>query len=105
MQQISELPISELLMAVLDKVVGFVLFFLCFCWLMADEHDHRSALLVGTYANSILYTLELLAVIRYYSVSKSKRDPLLLQAIVYFTFVVDTVSTIFTYICVYLVCN
>jgi len=67
----------------------------------------RSSCTVGTYANSILYTLELVAVIRYYQASKFKRnqDSPLLQAMVYFTFVVDTVSTISSYASVYLVCK
>ena len=64
-----------------------------------------SGFLVGTYANSILYTLEGIAVIQYYSASKHRRDSLLLQAMVYFTFVVDSVSTISSYASVYLVCN
>jgi len=66
---------------------------------------NSSAPLVGSYANSILYALELLAVIRYYSVSKHKQDSLLFQAMIYFTFVVDTVSTVLIYATVYLVCN
>jgi len=61
--------------------------------------------LVGTYANSILYTLEVIAVIRYNSITERNRDSLLLQTVVYFTLVVDTVSTISTYVSVYLVCN
>ena len=70
---------------------------------MTDQHD--SGLLVGTYGNSILYTLELVAVIQYYSVSKRSQDSLLFQAMVYFTFVVDTVSTIAACTYFYLVCN
>jgi len=70
---------------------------------MTDQHD--SGLLVGTYGNSILYTLELVAVIQYYSVSKRSQDSLLFHAMVYFTFAVDTVSTISACACVYLVCN
>ena len=62
--------------------------------------------LVGTYGNSILYTLELLAIIQYYSTSKHNyQDSRLLQAMVYFTFVVDTVSTVVDYACVYFVCD
>jgi hypothetical protein len=64
-----------------------------------------SALLVGTYGNSILYTLEVLAVIRYYSTSKHNHDSGLFQAMIYFTFLLDTVCTISTYACVYLVCK
>jgi hypothetical protein len=60
---------------------------------------------VGTYANLILYTLELVAVIQYYSVSKRSQDSLLFRAMVYFTFVVDTVSTIAACAGLYLVCN
>jgi hypothetical protein len=65
-----------------------------------------STILVGTYGNSILYTLELLAVVQYYSTSKhNNQDSRLLQAMVYFTFVVDTVSTLVNYACVYFVCD
>ena len=64
-----------------------------------------SPLLVGTYANSILYTLELVAVIQYYTASKHNKDSLPLQGMVYFTFVVDAASTTSAYACVYLVCN
>jgi hypothetical protein len=64
-----------------------------------------SALLVGTYVNSILYTLEILAVVRYYSTSKHNHDSGLFQAMIYFTFLLDTVCTISTYACVYLVCK
>lgn len=64
-----------------------------------------SGLLVGTYGNSILYTLELVAIVRYYTASKRHQDSLPLQAVVYFTFIVDTISTIATYASVYLVCN
>jgi len=60
---------------------------------------------VGTYGNSILYTLELVAIVRYYTASKRHQDSLPLQAVVYFTFIVDTISTIATYASVYLVCN
>jgi hypothetical protein len=68
--------------AVLDKIIG--------------------APLAGTYANSILYTLEGLAVIHYYSSTKRNQDSRWLQAMVYFTFFIDTICTIFTYISVYL---
>ena len=62
--------------------------------------------LVGTYGNSILYTLELLAIVQYYSTSKhNNQDSRLFQALVYFTFVVDTVSTVVNYACVYFVCD
>ena len=64
-----------------------------------------SGLLVGTYANSILYTLELVAVIQYYQASERNQDSPLFQAMVYFTFVVDTVSTISSYTSVYLACK
>jgi len=60
---------------------------------------------VGTYANSILYTLELLAVIQFYSASKRNDDSPRFQAVVYFMFVVDTVCTVANYANVYLVCN
>jgi len=62
------------------------------------------ALLVGTYGNSILYTLELVGVTRYYLLAASKRhkDTLPLQAMVYFIFLMDTVSTLATYASVYL---
>jgi len=50
----------------------------------------------------ILYTLELVAVIRYYSISKRSQDSLLFHAMVYCTFVVDTVSTIAACVCIYL---
>jgi len=66
-------------MAILDKVLG--------------------GLLVGSYANSILYTLELVAVIQYY---KRNQDSRLFHAMVYSTFVVDTVSTMAACACVYL---
>jgi len=61
-----------------------------------------SGLLVGTYSNSIPYTLELVAVIQ---ASKRNQDSPLFQAMVYFTFVVDTVSTISSYTSVYLACK
>jgi hypothetical protein len=64
-----------------------------------------SPYLVGTYVNSILYTLEGVAVIQYYRASRRNQDPLLLQVMVYFTFLADTVSTVSTYATVYLVCN
>jgi hypothetical protein len=65
-----------------------------------------STILVGTYGNSILYTLELLAIVQYYSTSKhNNQDSRLFQALVYFTFVVDTVSTVVNYACVYFVCD
>jgi hypothetical protein len=50
----------------------------------------------------MLYTLELVAVIQYY---KHNQDSRLFNAMVYFTFVVDTVSTMAACACVYLVCN
>ena len=93
------------IMADLDKLLGFVvlsvqvLFDDLPAWMLV------SGPLVGTYANSILYTLEVIAVIRYNSITERNRDSLLLQAVVYFTLVVDTVSTISTYVSVYLVCN
>ena len=92
-------------MSGIDKLLGFV-FRSAFCgwWLMSN--NIVSTILVGTYGNSILYTLELLAVIQYYSTSKhNNQDPRLLQAMVYFTFVVDTVSTLVNYACVYFVCD
>jgi len=64
-----------------------------------------SGLVVGSYANSILYILEVVTVIQYYSATKRKQDTRLFQAMVYFTFLVDTVSTISSYVTVYLVCN
>jgi hypothetical protein len=64
-----------------------------------------SAHLVCTYGNLILYTLELVAVIQYYySVSKHK-DSLLVQAMVYFTFLEDTACTAANCAGIYLVCN
>jgi len=68
-------------MAILDKVLGGVL--------------------VGSYANSILYTLELVAVIQYYK-RNYWQDSRLFHAMVYSTFVVDTVSTMAACACVYL---
>ena len=67
---------------------------------MTDQHD--SGLLVGTYGNLIMYTLELVAVIQYY---KRNQDSRLFHAMVYFTFAVDTVSTMAVCACIYLVCN
>jgi hypothetical protein len=66
------------IMGLLDKVLG--------------------GILVGSYANLILYTLELVAVIRYY---KRNQDSRLFHAMIFFTFVVDTASTISTCTCVY----
>ena len=65
----------------------------------------RSAPLVGSYVNSILYTLEGVAVIQYYKASKHNQDSRPLQAMVYVMFVVDTVSTISVYASVYWVCS
>jgi hypothetical protein len=62
-----------------------------------------SAILVGSYANSILYTLEVLAVIQYHLARKHNRDSLPFQAMVYFTLFVDTASTFSTCALVYLV--
>jgi hypothetical protein len=71
--------------------------------LMTDQHV--SPLLIGAYVNSIMYTLEGIAVIQYYLATKHNQDSLLFQVMVYFTFVVDTVSTCVTCVFVYLVCN
>jgi len=71
--------------------------------LMTDQHV--SPLLVGAYVNSMMYTLEGIAVIQYYLTTKRNQDSLLFQVVVYFTFVVDTVSTCVTCAFVYLVCN
>jgi hypothetical protein len=57
---------------------------------------------VGSYANLILYTLEAVAVIKYYSATKNNKDSPLVRTMVYSTFIVDTVSTIATCIAVYL---
>ena len=70
---------------------------------MTDQH--LSPLLIGTYVNSIMYALEGVAVIQYYSASKRTGDSLLFQVVVYFMFVVDTVYTCFTCATVYLVCH
>jgi len=70
---------------------------------MTDQHV--SPLLIGAYVNSIMYTLEGIAVIQYYLATKHNQDSLLFQVMVYFTFVVDTVSTCVTCVFVYLVCN
>jgi hypothetical protein len=63
-------------------------------------------LLVGSYANSVLYTLEIVAVIQYYSASKAHgrpgRDSVLLQAMIYLAFISDAVSTLAAYALFYL---
>jgi hypothetical protein len=92
-------------MSDIDKVLGFV-FPSARCGWRLMSKNIISPILVGTYGNSILYTLELLAVIQYYSTSKhNNQDSRLFQAMVYFTFVVDTVSTVVNYACVYFVCD
>jgi hypothetical protein len=64
-----------------------------------------SALLIGTYGNSILYAVELLAVIHYRSTSRAKHDSFLLRGMVYSMLLVDTANTVATYSSVYLVCD
>jgi len=89
-------------MGLLDKVLGFVFLPVL---VVVDHWPARpliSGILVGSYANLILYTLELVAVIRYY---KRNQDSRLFHAMIFFTFVVDTASTISTCTCVYSVCN
>jgi hypothetical protein len=61
------------------------------------------ALLVGSYGNLVLYIIEVYAVIQYRSTSKKhKQDTLLLQVMVYFAFLCDTVCTVDTFAGVYL---
>ena len=59
---------------------------------------------MGSYINSILYTLEIVTVIRYYSARKDNNDSLQFQAVVYFVVFFDTISTFLGYAAVYLVC-
>jgi len=92
-------------MDILDKLLGFVFLSLHVVRDNLPTWTLVSGPLVGTYANSILYTLEVIAVIQYYLTTKHNQDSLLLQAVVYVMFVVDTVSTISAYASVYLVCN
>jgi len=94
-------------MAVLDKILGFVFSGSSFQRLMTDKRElpENRALLIGTYGNSILYALELLAVIRYFSASSCTRDSHLVKAMISFVFLSDTVCTISNYACVYLVRN
>jgi hypothetical protein len=64
-----------------------------------------SSILVGSYGNSILYAVELIAVIQYHSTSKAKHDSFLLRGMVYSMFLLDTASTLSTCATVYLVCG
>jgi hypothetical protein len=73
--------------------------------LMYNLTKSLSPLLVGTYVNSILYAVELLAVIQYHSTSKAKHDSFLLRSMVYTMFILDTASTFATCSVVYLVCD
>jgi hypothetical protein len=61
-----------------------------------------SANLVGADANMILFTMEIVALVKYCTTSSS-RDSFKLQAMVYVMFIADTVSTICGCASVYLV--
>ncbi|KAJ7249629.1 hypothetical protein C8J57DRAFT_1723826 [Mycena rebaudengoi] len=58
------------------------------------------ALLIGTWANSLLYTAELVQAIYYFR--HFKHDDWKLKTLVAVTFLIDTVSTVVDYVCVYL---
>jgi hypothetical protein len=64
-----------------------------------------SPLLVGSYVNMMLYTMECVCLWRYYSHSRHKTDGFLLKTMVYFVFTVDTLGTLAACSAVYLVCN
>ncbi|KAJ7847974.1 hypothetical protein B0H13DRAFT_2362153 [Mycena leptocephala] len=58
------------------------------------------ALLIGTWANSLLYTAEFMQAMYYFS--HFKHDDWKLKTLVAVAFLTDTVSTVVDYICVYL---
>ncbi|KAJ7883077.1 hypothetical protein B0H13DRAFT_2047280 [Mycena leptocephala] len=58
------------------------------------------ALLIGTWANSLLYTAEFMQAMYYFS--HFKHDGWKLKTLVAVAFLIDTVSTVVDYVCVYL---
>jgi hypothetical protein len=91
-------------MGLLDKILGFEFRSVR---IVIDQLTSTlfSTFLVGSYLNSILYTLEIITVIRYYSARNESNDSLQLRAVVYFVLFFDTISTFLGYAAVYLVCS
>ncbi|KAE9397919.1 hypothetical protein BT96DRAFT_921124 [Gymnopus androsaceus JB14] len=67
---------------------------------MAALDTTLGALLIGTYANSLLYMVEILQVYRYYR--SYPGDHVVLKGVVLLAFLIDTLSTLGNYSCVYL---
>jgi len=96
--------ILQSIMGLLDKILGFEFRSVR---IVIDQLTSTlfSTFLVGSYLNSILYTLEIITVIRYYSARNESNDSLQLRAVVYFVLFFDTISTFLGYAAVYLVCS